>query len=318
MEPTRKRKWMQRQSIYILPTGFGVFFVVGAFIMVLIGASYQNNLINMLAFFMLSITFVAMVQTHNNLKDLSLESIEIDDTFAGKDLMVTAVIKNESEVQRFNLESQLRRTKPKLIIDQDLPLAARGSIRLKSTYQTKTRGVFKISGVSLYSVYPLGLFRAWRYLKADKTYFVYPAAQGAIPLPTMQGNSWDAKQVNAVGGDDFRGHRNYQKGDAAGHIDWKAFARGRPLLVKELTDGAGETFYFDWSNLPPSLSIEARLSQMAKWVTEAMQRHAVFAMRMNDLLIPTGEGSQHGRNCLRILASFDSASQSHGASDEKT
>ncbi|MES2965054.1 MAG: hypothetical protein V4760_14305, partial [Bdellovibrionota bacterium] len=62
--------WPRKNRVYILPTGFGLVFIAGALVMILVGATYQNNLVNLLAFFMLSLVFIGMIQTHNNLKDV--------------------------------------------------------------------------------------------------------------------------------------------------------------------------------------------------------------------------------------------------------
>ena len=301
-------KLVRKSRVYIIPTGFGLVFTTGALIMILVGATYQNNLVNLLAFFMLSLVFIAMVQTHNNLKDVRLEQINADNGFAGADFLVTTVIGNPTREVRFNLETKLRKKIPRSIYENVHPLLPDSSIKLRVSYPCEKRGSYKISDAKIETVFPLGLFRAWMWVDGEARYFVYPEPKGKRGFPAGVASDPVSGTARQRGGDDFYGHRRYQVGDAAGHIDWKARARGRPLLVKEFNDGAPAPILLDWYALE-GVETEERLSQLAAWIEDATRRRLVFGLRLPGVTIPPAAGTQHTQRCLEILAVHDLGSK---------
>ena len=297
--------------IYILPTGFGLTFISGALVMILVGASFQNNLVNMLAFFMMSLIFIAMVQTHNNLKDIALEQINAEGGFAGSEYLVTCVLKNVSDQPRFNLESRLRRRKPKALYENVHPLLPKSVLKLRSTYDAPTRGRYVLKDIHVSAVFPLGLFRAWILLPGETPVFVYPKPLGAHLVTRTQALDDQEVGVHALkGGDDFYGHRRFEQGDSPSHIDWRARARGRPLLIKEFNQGVPSPRVLDWYSLG-QLDTEARLSQLALWVSESMTSQDVFSLRLPRQTIAASTGAAHAQRCLEALAVFES----EGAAD---
>lgn len=289
--------------IYILPTGFGFVFIAGALIMILVGASYQNNLVNMLAFFMMSLIFIAMVQTHNNLKDISLEQMIAEGGFCESEFLVTVILKNTSDQPRFNLETKLRRMKARAVYDNVHPLLPRSSLKLRTAYPALKRGRHILKDVNVSAVFPLGLFRAWILLAGETPVFIYPKPEGSLILARSQVVEQDVGSVALRGGDDFHGHRRYQTGDSVGHIDWRARAKGRPLLVKEFNQGAPAPRLVDWFQLQ-GLDTEARLSQLTVWVQDALASRDVFGLRLPGTVIPAAQGSAHAQRCLEALAVF--------------
>jgi uncharacterized protein (DUF58 family) len=294
--------------IYIFPTRFGIGFIGGAVVMILIGASYQNNLVNLLAFFMLSVTFISMIQTHNNLKDVRLTLAESEGGFAGTEFVVTAVLANRASSPRFNLNARLRRKKPRSVYDQLLPLQAESTLKVRSSYDAGKRGKYVTKGLSVSTTYPLGLFRAWMVFDTKLDYFVYPVPKGHRPMPFTAAEEGTV-QLHEIGGEDFHGHRKYQQGDSHRHVDWKAKARGRPLLVKQFNEGAPQALHFDWNALK-GMPVEERLSQMAGWVEEARKRKLVYGLALPQRKIAPGHGHQHAVLCLQALAEFTEQSDS--------
>jgi uncharacterized protein (DUF58 family) len=295
----------RRERIYIVPTQFGAVFLAGAFTMVLIGASYQNNLINLLAFFMLSLDLVAMIQTHQNLREVTVSQVECEGNFVNEPVIVTATLQNPTATDRFNLEISIRKKKPVLVFENQGVTPSRSSLRVRHAYTFNSRGLYRLRKMKVETIYPLGLFRAWQWFDVESDFYVYPKPVGELPLPRRAHlESILQKQTNkqhSRQGDDFRGHRLYQKGDSLGHVDWKAHARGRPLMIKEINDGHAEILTFD-SNALIGMTRESVLGQLANWVREAQLRRLAFRMRLDDQTIAAGEGLQHSKKCLERLA----------------
>jgi uncharacterized protein (DUF58 family) len=294
----------QKSRIFILPTAFGALYLTGALAMIFIGSAYQNNLVNMLAYFMLSLVFVAMIQTHNNLKNISVPGLICEGGFSGREFLVTTVIANRGNNPRFNIESRLRKMKPVSVYESPSTLAEASTIRIRAAYRAAKRGRYQMHSIRVSSIFPLGLFEAWMWLKVSSDYFVYPEPKGSH-LPLAHSPLEQAQHLPLLGGSDFHQHRRFQNGDSQHHIDWKAVARGRPKLIKEFTDGATpQSTTFDWQDLdgvPP----EERLSQLAQWIEEARSRKISFSLCLPQLTIPAGNDLEHTTRCLEALADFD-------------
>lgn len=294
---------IRQNRIYILPTRFGLVFIAGAILMILIGASYQNNLVNLLSYFMLSLIFIAMIQTHNNLKDIRVETVETEGGFQGADFVLTAILANDAKDPRFGIEATFRGLKAKSVYENFLPLLSKSTIKLRSAHLGERRGRFPVKAVKLSSTFPLGLFRAWIWHSVDQSYYVYPAPVGSRPLPLGGVSEYPGSQVYATRGDDFYGHRKFEVGDSPRHVDWKAHARGRPWLVKEFGGGAPSAIDLDWNRLE-GLPVEQRLSQLSLWVEEARKSKLPFGLRLPERTLPLGQGIQHAKSCLELLASY--------------
>jgi uncharacterized protein (DUF58 family) len=157
----------------------------------------------------------------------------------------------------------------------------------------------------VHSIYPLGFFYAWLYLPTDAVYYIYPKPSGHLPLPKPEIFSSDSQDSNTQkGGDDFSGHRLFQPGDSSRRIDWKAFARGRPLLAKEFNLGSPFALHFKWAALA-HLSTEDRLSQMAMWIELAHRKDIPYGLEMPWVSIEPNIGLLHYHRCLQELAIYD-------------
>ncbi|HVK61534.1 MAG TPA: DUF58 domain-containing protein [Bdellovibrionales bacterium] len=296
---------MKRQSrVYILPTAFGYLFLSGALIMMLIGATYQNNLVNLLAFFMMSLVFISMVQTHNNLKDVELQKLIGENAFAHTEYVVGFVLGNPTKETRHALEVDLKKKTPHLVLENNLPLLAHGNLKLKVSYKAGARGKMRVQQAKVHTAYPLGLFRAWIWLESQTDVFIYPEPKKFRSSPVTEASEAKAIPQSHKGGDDFHGHRRYHVGDPFGHIDWKAHARGRPLLVKEFNDGAPSPYVFEWKQLD-GLSFEERLSTLSYWIDDAAKRNLVFGLKMPGVNIAPAQGIQHVQRCLEALAVYE-------------
>jgi uncharacterized protein (DUF58 family) len=102
-------------------------------------------------------------------------------------------------------------------------------------------------------------------------------------------------------GDDFAGVRAYVPGESLRHVDWKAFARGRPLSVKQFTGGEGNELWLDAGQMS-HLPLEARLSQLALWIVNAEKEELPYALRLGRTTLPLGLGPMQSRRALEALA----------------
>ncbi len=297
---------MPTEKIYILPTGYGVLFLLSSVAMLLTAATYNNNLVYLLAFLLFSVFFVSMVHTHANLTGVHLARAEGQDALAGQKRSMRLTLVNRSKVNRQALDLQAlegrHRSEP-----GSLTLLKRGeSEPLELSLQERTRGVYPLPRLRISTTFPLGLFRAWMDWQPQGSVYVYPRPEGSQELKSnapsrAESDKWERGLWNQ--GVDFSEHRKYQPGESYHHIDWKAYARQRSLLTKKFEGEGQELYSLRWEELR-GLEEERRLSQLAQWVKVAHERQALYELVMPEGSSGWGQGRDQYRKCQRSLAEF--------------
>src|SRR5205823_2039836 len=117
----------------------------------------------------------------------------------------------------------------------------------------------------------------------------------AVDLPARSRGGSDA--------DEWLGLRPFRDGDSPRQVDWKAYAREAPLLIKEYSPAGSELRLFDFAQLT-HLDTEARLSQLARWVVEAEAHGERYGVALPGVLLPADRGPEHRHRCLAALAVF--------------
>ena len=292
-----------RERIYIIPTRYGVLYVVGIFVTLAAGAIYANNLVYLLSFFLVALTLIGMVQTHSNLKGLQVQKIEL--ALSPEDSTGKAKIWLASENGDGHNQLQIQSYRKKDKFNFLLPQVLGKSLAVERfTFIAGQRGKKQLEAIQIASTFPFGLFYAWRIYKLKAEHFVFPKSEGSHLLPeaSVRGDSIDKKM--GQNGDDYTQHRKYQVGESHKHIDWKAYARGRPLLVKEFKEGDRNTFILDMEQVAGSTEIKLR--QIVKWIESCEQRQLAYGLKLGALQIPPQVGSHHRERCLKILAEYPS------------
>ena len=300
----RLEKFARKNQIYIIPTAYGAIFLFSIVFILFAGAIYSNNLVNLLSFFLASIAIVSMVQTHDNLKGVKLKMIRASSGFAESFITVETTLENPTKSTRFNLEVRLPDLEFYEEIEDSIPISAFARNRFQGVYRSKSRGVYTISKIRISSIYPLGLFYAWTYVDTKTQYFVYPKASGRQNLPqdSLEG---ERSRLSHNHGDDFSGHRSFQKADSPSRIDWKAYARGRGIHIKEFKSGASKSLLLDFGQCSQDQT-EARLEQISQWIEICRKKEIPFALKLPDHFLPTGMGVRHVKRSLEELAKYKS------------
>ena len=132
---------------------------------------------------------------------------------------------------------------------------------------------------------------------------VYPAPQGAAPLPARAAAAAPSARAPSSGDEEWAALRPYQPGDSPRAVAWKAYARGAPLLVARYEAVRGGEHLFDLG-ATPGAGLEARLSQIAAWILAAESRGESYGLRLGDTNLPPDVGPAHRQRCLRALALY--------------
>lgn len=288
---------LTQRRIFILPTQRGLGFVLLIALLLLIAFVYNNNLAYMLTFLLASVFFVTILHSYQALAGLVVQKGRSTAAFVGEAVGFDIHIRNPTDMERRRIHIKLQDT-------QSLALAAQSTTHVTLYSIPQKRGWHEAGTVTLFSTYPLGLFRAWSPIRFDLKALVYPKPS-PVDIAFPQTPSTDAQQgINQKGGDDFYGLQEYHSGDSIRHIHWKSFAKGLGVFSK-LYGGehSAEEIRLDYQ-YTPGHNVEERLSQLCRWVIDAEQAGIRYGFVLPGITLPPNHGLAHYRQCLEALALF--------------
>jgi uncharacterized protein (DUF58 family) len=273
-------------------------------------ASSQNSAaIYLLLFLLASVFLVSIPHTLTNLAGVSLRVESAKPTFAGDEVFLPVEIMNSSRATRYGIEVILPDAdKTRERVDC---IPRESAARLTLRFAARHRGEHKIETLDLTSCYPLGFVRASKRFVSNQTYLVYPRPAGNSQLPTNRSRFADSWVQEGIGhGDDFAGVRAYVRGESQRHIDWKAVARGQPLMTKEFAAETKGAVCLDFFELRFA-DVEEKLSQLTLWVIEAERARQPYGLRLPGIEISPALGQIHFHYCLRALSLFRPTGYEH-------
>ncbi len=285
---------LNQRRVYIVPSGFGLFFALMMLVIMAGALNYNNNGAMLFGLLAISLGTVSMLQTFRNLDRLSLIQISADPVHAGEPLHLRFHLRGEDARTRFavslRLEGELRHVE----------IAPGRITHVEFALPSGSRGWYRPEPVRISTVWPFGLFHAWSFLHSDVRVLVYPRAESpAHPLPRTP----DPGRIGGAdpGDEDLRSLREYQVGDPTRLVAWKASARTGDLLVRQLEAPQARETVFDLQGIP-GLDLEQRLSRLTRWVLEAERAGIRYRLRLPGLNLGPDLGAAHQVRALKALA----------------
>jgi uncharacterized protein (DUF58 family) len=286
----------------LYPTGSFVvlLFVLGA---MWYAASSQNSpAIYLLLFGLTAVFLVSIPHTLLNLGDVTIAPESAKPAFADEEISVPVEIMNCSRAARRGIELVLPGSGGERKRIDHIPAGKAARVTLR--FPAGERGEHKIGTFRLMSIYPLGFVRVLKRFTSSQTYLVYPKPLGDPQLPAHPARSPHSRPQTELGeGDDFAGVRAYVPGESQRHIDWRAVARGQPLMTKQFAAEAEGSVHLDFSALRFD-DVEGKLSQLALWVIEAERAKRPYSLRLPNTDVAPAVGEAHFHRCLRELSLF--------------
>jgi uncharacterized protein (DUF58 family) len=287
-------------SVYPTASFGGLLFVLAA---MWYAASSQNSAAAYLLLFALTAVFlVSIPHTLINLAGVRVALEAVKPAFAGQEVSLPIEIMNGSRATRHGINvAPSGSGRERKRVDR---IPASKAARVTLRFPAQQRGEHKIGMLCLTSVYPLGFIRVSKKFATSQTYVVYPKPAGDLQLPVSSARLRHSRSQADIGeGDDFAGVRAYVPGEPQRHIDWKAVARGQPLMTKQFTAETQGFVYLDFFALRVP-DVEDRLSQLALWVIEAERVRRPYGLRLPGTEIPPAVGESHFHQCMRALSRF--------------
>ncbi len=285
---------INRKRIYVLPTSFGLF-LAGIIAVLLLGAlNYNNNPAIFLSFMIAAAAHNSLIHGHLLLSGLCIKTLHAEPVHAGQPVQLRMRFEAKDARDRLGLELVCNEAEEKFT------LLAREHIEICLAIPTTRRGWMQTGRMRISTIRPLGLARAWSWLRPDTALLVYPALEAHAPsLPEAQGEGSQARMHSQ--GEHLHQLREYRLGDARKQIAWKASARSEHLLVREYETQTAKEVQLDWFSLG-TLPYEARISRLARWVVDAEKSGCRYSLRLPQELIASGHGLEQRHACLRALA----------------
>ncbi|MBA2481743.1 MAG: DUF58 domain-containing protein [Planctomycetes bacterium] len=268
--------------------------------MLVAAVNYRSNAAWLLVFVLVSATGLTALHARRNLAGVTARPLDVSPVFAGEPIRVGLVLGTEHAVEAHAVSVDLPSLGGSIELVTMVP--ALGSASASVELPARVRGPWSCAQVRLRTDFPFGLIEARRLQDIELSGIVYPAPAGE-PLDALSVITEGSGAVgDKAGGDDFNGHRRYQPGESQRHVDWKAHARGRSLLVKDFIGSGGGLVWCDWQRTAGG--VEERLSQLARWIIEAHRSGLSYGLTLPNGVIEPAAGEFHYHRCLRMLASY--------------
>lgn len=283
-----KHKMLKQNDILIFLYQQGYLYLVLILITFIAGVNYANNLILGFCFFISAVLCISFYLTFKQLHGLKLEMIYPEVGRAGQPLEVKIQFEQAMIALRY-LYVQTEQQIHKVLLKQ-----REQTIVLH--FFPQQRGAFPLPQIRVFSLYPLGLVRAWTYLYPAEQIWIAPQPQS---MTNLRQHASDPDQ-HAL--DEFHELRDFKMGDPYQAVSWKQVARGQGVLVK-VFEAQREKHHqvIDYQQMPGT-DHEQKLSFMMGLIELCEQQRQPYQIRLPQQLLAEGMGHKHYQQALLALA----------------
>ncbi len=262
-----------RGRVYIIPTFHGICLLLATPIIFILAIFYKNDTLYIYGFSLLTVFFLAMIQTHGNLRSVQAKIIPVADPFSNQQFIVSIVLQNivkrGASILKIRIIAPTHARGMLARSDQKICnyLAALESQRFTLSMQAGLRGPVDPFRIVLSTRYPYGLFYAWKVFAAETQTYVIPEPQSFLPLPeSFRNGQATGAQMQPKGSLEFLGVRPLQWGDSSRRILWRRFRPGQTPEVRILEDKSNSDKFIHWNQTSRWEDDETRLSQICAWI----------------------------------------------------
>lgn len=306
--PANRQHTLDLNSIFILPTTFGWAFIVMSLSLFLLGTNYQNNIMLLMSYLLLSIMLLALFYTHRNMAKLTLSALPISPYHADEKGVTVIKIDSRQQAAKHRASGLLHAK----WIDNSAYYChnlTTDSSTFPLPIALKERGRHRLSRITFLCEYPLGLYKCWTHLDFDLTALVYPApTRGmanivAIPHDEDMKNE-DSGHSTSLGNSDFHTLADYEQGQPLNRVVWKQVAKSGKWVLKTFDEQEHTQHYLSISH---TIETEKALSILTFHVLEMDSKRLPYGISYKSINITPSCGLQHKAECLTALAQYGRA-----------
>ncbi|MEM6599749.1 MAG: DUF58 domain-containing protein [Verrucomicrobiota bacterium] len=266
--------------------------------------NYQNNGAYFVLFLLVSLVVTSAFMAWVNVRQLQVTCQSEVEAFCGSELSLALHVENGGKRLMEALHVEIADWELLESTEEIETVGPGSAITHRLTIPAEQRGRYRVREITVSSCYPLGFWRSRKRFPVDVTMTVYPKPMGDQPWPEdTEPDEAHQDEFSSHSGDHFAGHRAYQPGESQRHIDWKAFSRGKGMLIKDYRGGGSGCVRFEMSAIARG-SMEQKLSQLARWVVQAFRDNVDFVLALPDGQIGPARGKRHYQACLTALAVY--------------
>ncbi|MGH9406912.1 MAG: DUF58 domain-containing protein [Terriglobia bacterium] len=232
-EPQIDYEFTREGAIYLLTTG----------LITVASVNTGNNLLFMILAALLAGMLVSGVLSKTTLAGIKLDLALPEHIFAGETVRAQVTVTNTKRFMpsySVTAGSGARtETAGKNILASPVYapyVPAGGSLKEVVELRFARRGRYRQDAFVISTKFPFSVLRRKRRISAAREILVLPAIESSERfekvIPLVRGDIESARKGH---GSDLYGLRDYQDGDSASHVDWKASAKTRKLIVRDFT-----------------------------------------------------------------------------------
>lgn len=309
--PRRRRLRFTREGKYFVALTFGIGFAA---------INTGNNLLYLVLGMLLTLIIGSGILSEIALRSLAAARQPPQRLFAHTPFLMGITLHNgKGRLPSFSIEVE------DLLSEAPSPSAGRESPLDKKCYFLKVpagrtqrtsyrhaftlRGRYRLTGFSVSTRFPFGLFEKSRRLRGSQELLVFPQVLPLPPLPTAYRDAGEQRSARLGRAGEYHALRDYRQGDDPRDIAWRNSAKlGRPL-VREHEDPRGQRVTIFLDNVGPSEPTPEQHERQERAVSEAashaahhIARGLRVAMVSRSFDLPAAAGTAHLDRILAALA----------------
>lgn len=304
--PDDRRFQMNMSNVFIFPSKFGIAFCLLCGLLFILGTNYRNNLMLLLAYFLLAIFLVTLLNSYANFARLKVQLGKVKPAYAGSECALPLWLgeNDKKAIAALNCHGRLHFRLWQQPVQRSIE-SEQYSNPVVILVETRRRGYFTPPRITIESYYPIGLFRCWTHLRFKAQILVYP---NPIPcdLRTESRTTTDedgAQLSTSIGNTDFDSLKPYTPGESLNRVAWKLVAKGQEMMTKQFADANHAAIWLDLKNYLTD-DLELAISQLTWLAIDLSQRQACFGLRLGQTEVAPDTGNSHLETCLEKLSLY--------------
>lgn len=296
---------LEQRRIYLLPTGRGLFVIVTAVVLLLVGINYQLSLAFVVAFLLAGLMQAALLVSYRNLRGLIVRAGRSPRCELGESLVFSVALASP-ERTRDGVTLTTRADGGAKMIAKSSPLSVNADATevVPLAFIAARRGLMPLRRIVLESRAPYGLIRAWSYVHFQWLGVVTPSPETPPPqLPLMAGDNDGAQSRNQHVAHDPDSLRDYAPGDSLKRVAWKQVAKSGDWYTRTGDSGHRQEIELSWQAATLT-DTEARLSRMAAWLLRANNENCAYELTLPNGHLPLADGAQQFADASLLLAAY--------------